>query len=63
MIKISLEPKAIRDEFPSLIEKCVFCSTPTRYWNKETNMPVCDECAKKKSIDDLKAKLIHDQIN
>lgn len=36
-----------------IIENCRFCSTPTRYWHKETNTPVCQVCAEKFEVKDL----------
>lgn len=34
-------------------ERCVFCHNETKYWNDETNNPVCTKCAKKYNQSDL----------
>lgn len=36
-----------------VMERCVFCSTGTRYWHKPTNNPVCESCAGLKDISEL----------
>ena len=28
-----------------VMERCVFCSTGTRYWHRASNTPVCQGCA------------------
>lgn len=42
MIKIELEHERWHCDAP---EKCVFCGTTTRFWHKESNTPVCQNCA------------------
>ena len=53
MIPVEKEP----DEFyenTGVYESCVFCGCSTDMWNKQFNEPVCNDCSKVKSIDDLK---------
>lgn len=35
-------------------ELCIFCNTPTRFWNVEENKPVCESCAKHFTLVDVK---------
>ena len=37
-----------------LIEKCYFCDEPTRYWQTQSNTPVCESCAKVRTIQEIK---------
>ena len=39
-------------------EHCIFCKTPTRYWHKSTNNPVCCKCSKKYSEEDIPEEYI-----
>ena len=36
-----------------IIEKCVFCKEPTRYWSKVANKPVCTHCAEDHSLSEI----------
>lgn len=38
-----------------LVENCLLCQQPTRYWSVVCNCPVCEECAKTKDEADAKA--------
>lgn len=50
-IEITIEPA----EFQKLpAEDCVLCGESTRFWNEETNKPICTECSEKSSLDELK---------
>lgn len=51
MIPIIEETKDTRSPF---MESCVFCDTPTYYWNNYSNNPVCKECAKVHEVAELK---------
>lgn len=42
MIPVQLESKEWAGQ---MLEDCIFCETPTAYWHKMTNMPVCQSCA------------------
>lgn len=61
-IKVTLEPKEVQENFRD-VENCIFCSTKTRYWSVEENTPCCQNCARNKNMEQLKAKLIRNQIN
>ncbi len=37
----------------AIVEKCVFCSTPTRTWHENTNSPICVNCASTHVINDI----------
>jgi len=56
---IVVEPEDIKElkkwgmNLEKIIEHCVFCSTPTRFWHRETNNPVCQDCASKHSVGEL----------
>jgi hypothetical protein len=52
MIPIEKEPKELFKEF-RVYENCKFCRKPTDTWNKKTNTPVCDPCAKTHDVCDL----------
>lgn len=38
----------------NVMEDCVFCRIPTRYWNKKSNNPCCQSCAKTHKVSDFK---------
>ncbi len=64
MIPVWKESTRLQKEFRGLIEKCIFCDTPTRTWHENTNNPVCVKCAKVKKVSDIKedwGKLIRKQ--
>ena len=46
MISIEKEPEDISKEFGDLVENCIFCNQPTRFWHNPTNRPVCPKDAK-----------------
>lgn len=37
----------------NMMERCVFCRNPTRYWNKKRNQPCCQACAIRHTLADL----------
>lgn len=43
-IPIYKEPKDMFEN-TNVLEHCVFCQRPTKYWHKGTNNPVCPVCA------------------
>lgn len=53
MIPVSKEPRSMFEMF-RVYEKCVFCKTQTEYWFGKGQHPVCKECAKTKTLKDLK---------
>lgn len=53
MIPVELESDKIQEEFGSCIEQCYFCKTPTRFWHKKTNNPVCKICADRHKVSEL----------
>jgi len=55
-IPINAEPKELYEEF-RVHEKCIFCKTPTNMWNEETNKPVCEKCAPKHTVEEIKNML------
>ena len=52
-MKVEHEPGSVRD-FNGVIEHCVFCDKPTRYWHMPTNNPVCQRCATSHKVSELK---------
>jgi len=36
-----------------LIEVCVFCDQPTRFWNTKSNTPVCPDCGLDHTVADI----------
>lgn len=50
---VKKEPYFVTKEWRGLLEKCVFCKMPTKYWYKEKE-PVCESCATEKNESDLK---------
>lgn len=36
-----------------IIEGCHFCHTPTKFWNENSNNPVCRPCARRHSVGEL----------
>ena len=38
----------------AIVERCAFCKQPTRYWHMRTNNPVCEACAKKHRVGELR---------
>lgn len=53
MIPLYDEPTSIKNEFPRIVEKCVFCNTPTRTWHENTNSCICIKCASKYKVKDI----------
>lgn len=53
-IPVEHEDRATMQEFGNLVEDCVFCRSPTRYWHKATNKPVCLRCANIYKVGDLR---------
>lgn len=37
----------------NISEVCFFCKRPTKYWHKDTNNPVCPECAERHQVKEL----------
>lgn len=54
MIPVHEEPKDVQREFGKLMEKCEFCSTPTRFWTMDAQHTVCPCCAERRSPEELK---------
>lgn len=42
-------------------EHCIFCDRPTRYWNTQTNTPVCGVDAAKNRMSDLLKRLAQEE--
>jgi len=53
MIPVWTEPTSTRNEFPKIIEQCVFCDTPTRTWHENTNNPICVNCASIRKVSEI----------
>lgn len=53
MIKIEREPEEITKEFRGILEHCVFCKKTTPFWSFKPHRPVCEACAKKKTVKEL----------
>jgi hypothetical protein len=53
MIPVWNESSSTMNEFPTIIERCVFCQKKTRTWHENTNNPVCVSCAKIKKVSDI----------
>lgn len=54
MISVILED---RDMWRLPAERCVFCSSKTRRWHRQSNTPVCVECAAHYSEADLVGRM------
>ncbi len=52
-IPVILEPVEVRQEFGGIVESCVFCWSPTRYWHLNTNNPVCLFCSRRHRVSEL----------
>ncbi len=52
MITIVREPKELYNTFKRY-ELCTFCRTETKYWTKSCNTPICKDCAKTHTKEDL----------
>lgn len=53
MIPIKKEPQEMYDN-THVYEKCVFCKQATNTWHEKTNNPVCESCAQKHKVSELK---------
>ena len=53
MIEIHKEPEGLHLERGGF-ERCVFCGWPTAHWHLGTNNPVCETCAPKHDVSELK---------
>jgi hypothetical protein len=53
MIEVVKESKELIEEF-GIYEECVFCGNDTGTWHIKSNTPICEKCAKIKSLEDLK---------
>lgn len=51
-IPIEKEPKELYKEF-RVYEKCAFCQKETNTWHRETNTPVCNDCAESHTSEHL----------
>ena len=47
------EEQEVIEEFCSIMERCHFCKTTTRWWHENTNNPVCQGCAKVHKVAEL----------
>ena len=36
-----------------IIERCIFCNDPTRYWSRVANKSICQSCAKERFLHEL----------
>lgn len=52
MISLEKEPKELFKEF-RCYELCIFCKKQTDTWNKQLNKPICVQCAKSKTVEDI----------
>lgn len=55
MIKVVEEPSVFFEE-TRVYEQCYFCKQETKFWHDATNTPVCQGCAKKYNVKDIKRK-------
>lgn len=55
MIHIEKEAPEIKDQFYGELEHCFFCLQKTEWWNKESNTPVCPDCAEIYNEEELPA--------
>ena len=44
------------DPTPNVMEVCVFCRTPTRYWYTPSDVACCQNCAKEANPEDVPTK-------
>lgn len=51
MVEVTREPK----EFDKcrVLEHCVICDMPTKYWYTPYNQPLCQDCAKEVEVKDI----------
>ncbi len=53
-IPLVREPEDEADNvFGGIVEGCHFCNTPTKFWNENTNNPVCRPCARRHRVGEL----------
>lgn len=52
-VKVVEESKRVTKEFKGVLENCVFCGEPTRFWYRKANKPCCQSCAKTHGPDDF----------
>jgi len=61
MIPIKKEPAEMYEN-THVYEKCVFCLQTTDMWHEQTNNPVCETCAKKYKVNELKNRIKNEKI-
>lgn len=52
-ISIVKEPDNMAKLCWNVVKSCHFCDAPTKYRHKETNKPVCPDCADQHDVFDL----------
>jgi hypothetical protein len=52
-IIVEQEPEEIKKQFWGAMERCVFCFKETTTWHKQTNTPICEDCAKTQSVETI----------
>jgi len=53
-IAVEKEPNGFSDHFFGQYERCVFCGDASRYWHMATNNCVCQACAGRHDVSELK---------
>jgi hypothetical protein len=58
MVKVELESKSLRKEFPRIRESCCLCKRPTRFWHihKTRDCALCPDCAVDAKTSDIPTK-------
>jgi hypothetical protein len=51
--RVVREPEDVTNRSPTIVEGCLFCNRPTRFWHEPTNNPVCEACAKVHRVAEL----------
>lgn len=52
MINVEHEGGSVKD-WAFIIENCIFCDQQSRYWHKESNSPVCLQCAQTRHVHEI----------
>lgn len=51
--RVVREPEDVTNRSPRIVESCLFCKRPTRFWHEPTNNPVCEACARVHRVAEL----------
>jgi hypothetical protein len=58
MIEIKKEPSEMY-EHTRVYERCYFCHQSTDTWHDPSNTPVCEDCSKKHTVEEIKKSNWH----